>query len=245
MRKVAARLTLVAAALAFAGVATGAGPVNLFDGGNLHESVGQAGGQELKRGVTYTARTFPLALTVRPSDDLWGGVQLQSKQFRFVQFHHKRAGPTPLHGWGFVTIEASTGRTPTPAATIARLHATPLLKAGPLKPVRVAGFRGKAFDATVVGVDPGNTGISLTPFTTPRHCGFCEDTLNGETLDNKFAGKGQLFRIIVLGVRGKTVVIYLESSFGDSTTRKHPPTKTFPTFLPFAQRLLSTLAFPR
>jgi hypothetical protein len=63
--------------------------------------------------------------------------------------------------------------------------------------------------------------------------------------DYKFAGKGQLFRIMVIGVRGKTVVIYVESSFSDSTTRKHPPTETFPTFLPYAQKLLSMLTFPR
>jgi hypothetical protein len=130
------------------------------------------------------------------------------------------------------------------AATVRKLHGTPGLDAGPLRPIRIAGFSGKSFDAEVVGADPGGNGIALTPFTTPLHCGWCTQTMHGETLDNKFAGKGQLFRIMVIGVRGKTVVIYIESSLSMSSTRNHPPAETFPTFLPFAQRLLSTLAFP-
>jgi hypothetical protein len=225
--------------------AQASGPVNLYNGGDLHESVGQTDEQPMSSGKPYTARTFPLSVTVRAPDALWGGVQLQSGKFRFIQFHHQKVGKVPLHGWGFVTLETSTGPTPSVAATAQKLHSTPLLEAGPLKAIHVAGFSGKAFDATVSGVDPGNRGISLTPFTTPLHCGFCEDTLHGETLDNKFAGDGQLFRIMVIGVRGKSVVVYLESSFSDSTTRKHPPTETFPTFLPFAQKLLATLSISR
>ena len=69
--------------------------------------------------------------------------------------------------------------------------------------------------------------------------------MKGEPQDHKFAGEGQLFRIMVISVRGKTVVIYLESSFADSSTRKYPPTTTFPTFVPFAQKLLATMTFPR
>ena len=100
-------------------------------------------------------------------------------------------------------------------------------------------------NATIAGRDPGNRGIALAPFTIQRSCGFCEDTRHGETQDYKFAGDGQLFRIMVISVRGKTVVIYLESSFSDSSNRKYPPTKTFPTFIPFAQKLLATMTFPR
>ena len=162
--------------------AQASGPVNLYNGGDLHESVGQTDEQPMSSGKPYTARTFPLSVTVRAPDALWGGVQLQSGKFRFIQFHHQKVGKVPLHGWGFVTLETSTGPTPSVAATAQKLHSTPLLEAGPLKAIHVAGFSGKAFDATVSGVDPGNRGISLTPFTTPLHCGFCEDTLHGEAL---------------------------------------------------------------
>ena len=214
-----AALIVVAVALIASTAAIAAAPVNLFKGGDLHESVAQADGKNLARGVTYTASTFPLAVQVRPPDALWGGVQLQSRTFRFVQFNHLRAGNVPLHGVGEITLEARAGRTGSVAATVQKLHSTPLIKAGAVTPVHVAGFAGKAFDATIVGIDNvgfdpnAPRGISLAPFTTNRHCGFCTGAMQGETQDAKFANKGQLFRFIVIDVRGKTVVIYIESTF--------------------------------
>ena len=74
-------------------------------------------------------------------------------------------------------------------------------------------------------------------------CGFCTKTMK-DTLDYKFAGKGQLFRIYVIGVHGRTVVIYLESTYDDAPNRRHPPTESFPTFVPYAQRLLAGMTFP-
>jgi hypothetical protein len=238
-------LALVGSALAALGVAYASGPVDIYDDGDHHESVGQADQKVLTRGVTYEASKFPLTIRVRPPDALWGGVQLHSGKFKFVQFHHLKAGSVPLHGWGYMTLEASTGRTGSVAATIRKLHSTPNLDVSPIEPVRVSGFSGKSFDATVVGGESGDKGVALTPFTAPRRCGWCTKTMHGETLDNKFAGIGQLFRIMVIGVRGKTVVIYLESSFDLSSNGGHTPTETFPTFLPYAQKLLSTLTFPR
>jgi hypothetical protein len=239
-------LAMVGSALVVLAVASASAPVDIADGGDDHESVGQEDMKtKLLRGVTYEATKFPLAVRVRAPDALWNGVQLHSKRFSFVQFLHLKAGNVPLHGWGWMTLEASTGPTGSVAETAQQLHATPGLKAAPLKAVRVAGFRGKKFDATVVGTESGDNGVALTPFTAPLRCGWCTRTMHGETLDNKFAGEGELFQIIVIGVRGTTVVIYLESSRADSSTRNHPPTETFPTFLPYAQKLLSTLTFPR
>jgi hypothetical protein len=100
-------------------------------------------------------------------------------------------------------------------------------------------------DATIVGTDrapPDLPGISLAPCTPNRHCGFCTRTMQGETLDHKLAGRGQLFRILAFNVRGKTVVAYLESGF--AIQPKFPPAETFPTFLLHAQRLLSALSLP-
>jgi hypothetical protein len=114
---------------------------------------------------------------------------------------------------------------------------------------RVGGFAGKAFDATIVGSDNPPVckhkrcakGVSFTPFTTNRHCIFCNTTMHGETLDVKVGLTGQLFRIIVVGVRGKPVVIYLESVYATGTRQRHPPSQTFATFLPFARRLLAQI----
>jgi hypothetical protein len=178
---------------------------------------------------------------------LWEGVQLQSGTFRFVQLHHLKAGNVPAHGTGLVTLEARAGQTGSVAATIQHLHSTPLIQAGPVTPARVASFGGKAFDATIVGIDKGNydpnaaRGIALAPFTANRHCGYCTDTMHGETQDFKFAAKDELFRIIVIDVRGKTVVIYLEST---GSPPKFPATQVFPTFLPYAQQMLATLSLP-
>jgi len=226
-------------------------PVELVDGGNLHESIGQAdagkdaGNPNLQRGATYQASSFPIPIRLGVPDDTWAGGQFQSGRFRFVQLHHWRPdGKPPMHGWGFVTIETGTGPTASVETIVQRLHATPNIEAGPITAARVAGFPGKRFDATIVGTDrPRPKGISLAPFTPNHHCGFCSRTMRGETQDHKWAKQGQLFRIFVIDVRGKTVVVYAESSFFDQPL--FPPAKTFPTFLPYARQLLSTLTFPR
>jgi hypothetical protein len=219
------------------------GATDLFNGGDLHEAIGQGNTKPLRRGVVYQASAFPIALRVRPPVTRWEGVQFESGRFRFVQLQHLYTATGPLRGLGFITIEAAKGSTPSAARTIARLHATPHIKAGPITAAHVAGLAGKQFDAKIVGSDrPSPPGISLAPFTKNLHCGFCTKTMHGETLDVKFAGKDQLFRIIVIAVRSKTVVIYLESNFADQP--KSPPSKTFPTFLPYAKHMLATLAFP-
>jgi hypothetical protein len=221
-------------------------PVDLPNGGTLHESLawGPPGEQDLRRGVVYQASSFPLAIRLRPPDDRWGGVQIQSGRFGFVQLHHLRTGNVPLHGWGFMTIETGTGPTASVETIVRRLHATQQIEAGPITPARVAGFPGKRFDATIVGTDrPKPRGISLAPFTPNRRCGFCTKTMKGETQDHKYVGTDELLRVIVVDVRGKTVVIYLESASGSQAG--FPAAKTFPTFLPYAREMLSTLTFPR
>lgn len=247
--RVVAALIVVVAAVAASTAAFASGPLDLHNGGDLHEGVGQADGKPLQRGVTYGASTFPLSLSLRPPDDRWQGVQLESGKFRFVQLGHLRTGNVPRHGVGVMTIEASTGPTGTVAQTVARLHATPHIEASSIKAVRVAGLAGQTFDATIVGTDNPpvckqiqcTKGVSFAPFAPNHHCGFCTNTMKGETQDVKFAGTGQLFRITVIGVRGKTVVIYAESDF--ALQPRFPPAKTYPTFLPYAQQMLAALHF--
>jgi hypothetical protein len=242
-------LFVAAMAAVASAVATASGPSNLYDGHDAHEGIGQSDGRPMHRGVLYGASKFPLALRLRPADAQWEGQQNQSGRFRFVQIHHLRTGNTPLHGVGYITFSSATGTTPPLAKTVKRLRATPHVKFGPITTATVSGFAAKAFDATITGSDhvPGVhvSGVSIDPFTVNHHCLFCGDARkwpNRETRDVKFAGTGQLFHIIVTRVRGKTVVIYIESIYADQ--RRHPPATIFPTFLPYANKMLATLHFP-
>lgn len=248
-RRIITWLVIAAVAAVASAVATASGPLNLYDGHDTHEGIGQGDGRPLQRGDAYGANKFPLGLRLRPADAKWEGVQYESGRFRFVQVYHLRTGNAPLHGVGYITFSSATGATPPVAATVKRLRATPHVEFGPITTATVAGFAGKAFDATITGSDhvPGVdlSGVSINAFTANHHCLFCGDAQkwpNRETKDVKFAKTGQLFHIDVIRVRGKTVVIYVESTYADQ--RRHPPAKIFPTFLPYANKLLATLRFP-
>ncbi|HXH96049.1 MAG TPA: hypothetical protein VNH40_02470, partial [Gaiellaceae bacterium] len=231
-------------ALMLASGGKAAGTLDLHDEGDLHEGVGQTDTKDLQQGRTYTASRFAIRVRVQSPDALWGGGQIESGSYRFIQVNHLHAtGTAPLTGVGYITIESATVSTPSAAEAIKRLHATPHIQAGPITPTRIAGFRGQAFDATITAEDrPGAGGLALVPFTTDRHCGYCAKTLHGETKDVKVGKPGQRFRIIALNVRGKTVIVYLESIYADQ--KKFPPAKLFPTFLPYAQKMLANLSFP-
>jgi hypothetical protein len=251
-------IALLAACSAAAGSTVGvaSAPPDVHSFGDTHEGIGQGDTQPLRAGVIYQASAFPLAVRLRAPDSRWGGVQDESGRFRFVQLNHLRTpvGSPPLHGVGYITLEAARGSTPSATEAIKRLHATPHLKAGPITPTRLAGYDGEQFDATIVGSDlsgtclGGNTCpavVSFAPFLTNHHCGFCGDAKlepRKETHDVKAALRGQIFRIIALDVRGKTVVVYVESGYADQP--RFPPAKTYPTFLPYARQLLATLRFP-
>jgi hypothetical protein len=249
-------LFAVAGCCVAGGLASASGGVELYDYGDAHASIGQSpphpGSQgdhpHMQKGTRYGASTFPLPIAIRAPDDYWGGIQEQSKQFRFVQlYHNHRDGDPPLAGVGEITFESATAATPSVAVTVQHLRATPHTTAGPIMSTRVAGAHAKQFDLTIVGSDNPPAcarihcakGVSMAPFTTNRHCGFCTHTMHGETLDAKYADQGQIYRIIVLGVHGKTVVIYLESTYADQP--RFPPSKTFPTFLPYARQLLTAV----
>jgi hypothetical protein len=250
------RLAVVAVAvLAAAGIAAADGSIDIGDGGDLHEGVGQTDTKtHLQPGSTYGASTFPVAVKIRPPDALWEGVQHESGSYRFVQLnHHHVDGTAPLTGVGLITLESAKVATPSVAKTLRNLRATPNVTSGPIKATRVGSLPASMFDATITGsdLDPSATcpgghkcpaAVSLAPFLTNRHCGYCGDAQfqPRETMDVKTAVQGQRFRIIVLAARGKTVVVYLESNFPDQ--KKFPPAKTFPTFLPYARKLLAGIS---
>jgi hypothetical protein len=246
MRVLSVRGLVVVAlvSLACVGIAGAAGPIVLGDGGDLHEGVGQADLKtKLESGSVYTASKFPVPLKIHAPGPLWGGVQLESGKYRFIQLGHQHVpGTAPLTGTGLITLESATSSTPSAARTLANLRATPKMRAGPTRATRVAGRRASMFDATITAIDrPGAGGLAIVPFTVNHHCGFCTKTMHGETKDVKVGRPGQLFHILVLRTRGRTVVIYVESNYADQ--KRFPPTKTFPTFLPYAQKMLAAISF--
>ena len=227
-----ALLGLVAtfATLAWVAGVSAAAPVDVFNAGERTESV-RAGGVELhdlKRGVLYGANTFPLKLTARPPDALWLGGQTTAGTYRFVVFQHKYLrngqGKVAVWGSGEVAVESGTGKTGSVAQVLKNLRTTPKMSVTAPTSVRVAGFAGQQFDATITGAEPGEHGEAFVPFSgDPRPGG-----------DHMFVRKGEKLRIIVVGVRGKTVVIYEQPAFDH-------PEKTFPAFTSAAKRLLATM----
>lgn len=255
MKRVVRRHSAVVALVAFlaAGMASAAGTPDLNNAGDPHEGIGQSDTKPLQHGTSYAASRFAVSVKVRPPDTLWGGDQLESGNYRFIQLNHLHVPDTsPLTGDGYITLESAKVATPSVANTLANLRATPHVSFGPTKTTRVGRLRGSMFDATITGSDLSGTCpgghpcpavVSFAPFLPNHHCGFCGDAKIDphETLDVKAAIKGQLFRIIVLSAHGKTVVIYVESTFPEQ--KKFPPTKIYPTFLPYAEKMLAAVSF--
>jgi hypothetical protein len=253
-RRVRSLVVVALVSVASAGMATASGAIVLGNGGDPHEGIGQADFKtELVRGTVYTANKFPVALKIHAPAPQWGGVQLESGNYRFIQLGHSHASGTPtLTGVGYITLESAKVATPSAAKTLANLRATPHMRIGPTKAIKVAGLTGKMFDATVTGSDlsgtcPGGRAcpkvVSFAPFRKNQHCGFCGDSKIDprETLDVKAALKGQLFQVIVVSAHRKVIVIYIESIY--AIQKKHPPSKIFPTFLPYAQKMLAHISF--
>jgi len=181
----------------------------------------------LKAGITFQASLFPLVLRVTPPDATWFGgqgkiVTQKRGSFGWVEFLQSPPG-NPL---GAISMITSLGTTPSVAATVARLRtggSGATYQA--TSPVRVAGFSGSQFDGRVVG--KSHTFIPFSPLSHAAR--FHPDAY-------RFSN-GEVFRIIVFDVRGKTVVLLLENAA--------LPADQFPAFLASARRILGTLRFPR
>ncbi len=184
----------------------------------------------MKAGATYQASLFPIALRITPHSAWWGN-----------QYRTTGRGK-PLFGWaqfarpgvkGAISLMTAYGPTPSVAATIARLQAGGSHPPGPTgggtefgaaSPVTIAGYTGEQFDGDVWGI----YGHKWVPFTPKTH---------GATPADAWAShQGEAFRIIALDVKGKTMVIFLESA--------ELPAAQFPAFLAPAARLLESLRFP-
>jgi len=180
----------------------------------------------LTAGVTYQASLFPLALRVTVPDAGWFGAQGKTTSqkrgsFGWVEFLQSPPGK-PL---GAISMISSYGPTRSVAATVAQLRtggsgATYQATSH----VELGGFSGREFDGRVVGKSH-----IFVPFTPLTH------TARYHPDAYRFNG-GEVFRIIVLGVRGKTVVLLLENAA--------LPADQFPAFLTSADQILGTLQFP-
>lgn len=218
-------------------------PHDLFDN---HES---GDGVALKSGLTYRASLFPLAINVRPMDKLWEGDQYlrtsglhegtprKGARFAFVDLLHKYAhnagGKVSNWGRGTITFEAGFAPTGSVQTTMNRLRGRleDFQTVSAVKPIRIAGYSGLSYDGRLK--DGTQSYHRFVPFSSSDGSQQTTDSIKIEAN----SGKGQAFRIIVLNVRGTTIAIYVRSETA-------PPDK-FPVFLGFANRLLSTMTFPR
>jgi hypothetical protein len=187
---------------------------------------------KLTAGVTYKASDFPLPVSVTSPDGSWGGAQWKSDS----SFQHKKSTVAPFYGWvtfeqhdanaaqGAITIMTPYGSTGTVAAVVAGLRTRGRGAAfEAASSVKLGGSSGVQFDGKVVG----NEHVFI-PFSP-------KSTVAKWYPDNYGMGHGSVFRIIVLSVRGKTVVTYIENA--------QLPADQFSAFLTRAATLLKTLKF--
>jgi len=114
-------------------------------------------------------------------------------------------------------------QTPSVATTVARLRRRGLWASyETTSPAKVAGFAGVQFDGQVAA---GRIHV-FAPFSDTNHF---EDAF--------LIGGSELFRVIVLNVRGKAVVVYIDSAALAADQ--------FPAFLAKANRTLASLRFPK
>ena len=184
--------------------------------------------KRLVSGSVYRAHLFPLPLRVKIPAGAWVGAQWTSQTakappaFGWVEFGQ----PPPNEAKGLLQIMTSYTKTTPVAATLQSLRMRGVgASYQPTRSVTVAGMHGSQFDGQVTGAK----GHNFIPFTPPNQAG------NSLPKDHFSMDKGEVFRITVLSIRGKTVVI-AEENFG------LPPAQ-FPDFLASADALLNSLRF--
>ncbi len=191
----------------------------------------------LHAGTTYQASLFSIPLRVRVPTPGWSGVQWRSGSDYF------RGGGPPNDGWvhfargsttgippGLISIMTAYTRTSPVARTVnvlrTRGHGTSY---EPTSPVTLAGFSGIQFDGRITGAKNfDHTGHYFIPFSPVSHA--------AKYYPDEYGVYGDVFRVLVLDGRGKTVVVYIENV-------ALPPAQ-FPAFLTKAGQILGSLRFP-
>jgi hypothetical protein len=209
---------------------------------NNHES---GDGKPLVSGVTYGATLFPLKIRFTATDQLWEGAQFvrtaglhegqqrKGGKFAFItllhKYGHNAQGKVSNWGRGTIVLEAGVAPGDSVQATMTRLRArlSDFQRQSGVSKVSVAGFSGLSYDGRLR--DGNGSTHRFVPFSSSDGS---QATTDSRKIETNY-GKGEAFRIMVLDIRGKPVVVYLE---GETA----PPDK-FPAFLAFANRLLRTL----
>jgi hypothetical protein len=209
--------------------AASAGPVDLPQS-YLFTAAGHL--TALKDHTTYQSSLFPIPIRITTSTD-WTGAQWKSGKDYFS------GGAPPNFGWahighgtgvphGLISIMTSYTHTPSVAATVNTLrtrgHGATY---EPSAPVKLGGFSGVQFDGKIVGAKNfDHIGHYFIPFSPKSSA--------AKYYPDEYGVYGDVFRVIVLDVRGKTVVIYIEDPF----------TSQFAGFLVQATSVLKSLRFP-
>lgn len=229
-------LTLVTAALGTAVTAApGAGPPDLAQS-YLFTPAGKM--TPLHAGVSYRASQFPLAIRLTPPEPGWSGTQWRSGDEYF------RGGGPPHYGWVHVGRGSPTG-IPQGLISIMTAYAatrsvaaiTGVLRSRghgasyePSTQTTLAGYQGIQFDGQIVGAkNSDHAGHFFVPFSPTSHA--------ARYYPDEYPVYGDVFRVIVLDVRGKTVVIYIENV--------GLPPALYPSFLTKAEAILASLRFPK
>jgi len=230
------RLLLAGAVLAccLPAVATASTPPDLFQSYFISQDGRSV---PLRSGVAYRASLFPLPIRVTATGQGWRGAQWKSGSEYF------RGGGPPNYGWvhlargpatgtprGLISIMTAYAHTPS-AAAVANVLRTRGHGATyeATSPVSIAGFSGVQFDGRITGAkNVDHIGHYFIPFSPSSHA--------AKYYPDEYPVYGDVFRVIVLDVRGKTVVVYIEN------VALSP--QQFPAFLSKAQQLLGLLRFP-
>jgi hypothetical protein len=178
----------------------------------------------LRSGVTYQAGSFPIALRITPPAAGWSGAQWRTSShgrpaFGWAAFARGAPDGPPQ---GLVEIETAYGDTPPAAAILGRLRsAGGGATFGKTSRVTLAGYHGWQIDGRVYG----RFGHVFVPFT-PK-------TGGASPPDSDRLEPGEPFRLVVVDVNGKRVVLVLDGAA--------LPAERFPAFLAAAGRLFRTV----
>ncbi len=232
------RLLLVGIIAAICVAAAAASPPKLPDVPQSYPFTPAGKLTPLRPGVTYRASQFPIALRVTPPGGGWSGAQWKSGDQYFrggappnFGWVHLARGPTTSFPRGQISIMTAYARTPSVAATVNVLRTRGRgASYGASTPIKLAGLSGIQFDGQIVGAkNRDHNGHFFVPFTPPSHA--------SKYYPDEYPVYGDVFRVIVLNVHGKTVIVYIENVV--------LPPDQFPAFLTQADQILKSLKFPR
>jgi hypothetical protein len=196
-------------------------PINLPTS-NLNTRPGRL--TALRAGATYEASAFPLSLRFTSPDSAWSGTQWTTsshgkRAFGWVAFGQGSTTAPPL---GLVEIETAYGPTPSVATIVGRLRsAGGGANFGATTRVTFAGRPASQIDGRVYG----RFGHAFVPFTPKTGGASPPDTYK--------LSPGEAFRLIVVDVQGKRVVLIFDSAALAADE--------FPTFLDSAGAFLRSL----